>query len=366
MTLEQAAMLAGVVNAPSRLAPTRHPEDARERAALVIRRMRAVGFITERQARSVRPARVKVGTSDDTPTGTYFADWVLAQRAEGGDDESYGEREIRTTLELPLQKHAERVIGGAGLGRSQAALVAMRTDGRIVAMIGGRDYEKNAFNRATQARRQPGSTFKLFVYLAALRNGYRPETPVEDTPLTLGDWTPQNYSKEYSGTITLADGVAKSSNVVAVRLAQRVGMAEVMRAARDLGVTSQLEANPSMPLGTAGVSLLEMTSAYAAVAGDSYPVRPIGISDDQGGSWTNGWGGPPAPAQRGDAALAQLRSLLNGVVTRGTGTGANLALPTYGKTGTTQDYRDALFIGFAGDLVVGVWIGNDDNSRYRA
>jgi penicillin-binding protein 1A len=324
--------------------------------------MRDADFITERQARSVRPARLKVGPSDDTPTGTYFADWVLAQAAESEDEESYGEREIRTTLELPLQQHAEKIIRNAGLGGSQAALVAMRTDGRVVAMVGGRDYQKNAFNRATQARRQPGSTFKLFVYLAALRNGYRPETAVDDTPLTLGDWTPQNYSKEYSGRISLADAVAKSSNVVAVRLAQRVGMSEVMRAARDLGITTPLEDNRSMPLGTAGVSLLEITSAYAAVANDAYPVRPMGIAQDQGGSWLNGWGGEPAAAQRRDPALAQLRSLLNGVVTRGTGTAANLAIPTYGKTGTTQDYRDALFIGFAGDLVVGVWVGNDNNS----
>jgi penicillin-binding protein 1A len=213
-----------------------------------------------------------------------------------------------------------------GSARSQAALVAMRTDGRVVAMVGGRDYQKNAFNRATQARRQPGSTFKLFVYLAALRNGYRPETPVDDTPLTVGDWTPQNYGKQYSGTISFADAVAKSSNVVAVRLTQRVGMSEVMRAARDLGITSALEDNRSMPLGTAGVSLLEMTSAYAAVAADNYPVRPIGISEDQGGSWLNGWGGEPAAAQRRDPALAQLRALLNGVVTRGTGTAANLAI----------------------------------------
>jgi penicillin-binding protein 1A len=229
-------------------------------------------------------------------------------------------------------------------------------------MVGGRDYQKNAFNRATQARRQPGSTFKLFVYLAALRNGYRPDTPVDDTPLTVGDYSPQNYGRQYSGRISFADAVAKSSNVVAIRLAQRVGLGEVMRAARDLGVTSPLSDNPSMPLGTAGVSLLEMTAAYASVAMDAYPVRPMGISADQGGSWLNGWGGEPAAAQRRDPALAQLRALLNGVVTRGTGTAANLALPTYGKTGTTQDYRDALFIGFAGDLVVGVWVGNDNNS----
>jgi penicillin-binding protein 1A len=354
LSLEQAAMLAAVVNAPSRLAPTRHLRAAQGRAALVISRMRQAGFLTERQARAVRPARLRVGASDDTPTGTYFADWVLNAAGEEEEDDSYGEREIRTTLEIDLQRQAERVIRTAGLGRSQAALVAMRTDGRIVAMVGGRDYNQNAFNRATQARRQPGSTFKLFVYLAALRSGLRPETPIDDTPLRIGNWSPQNYGRRYSGRIALVDAFAQSSNVATVRLAQQVGLPEVIRAARDLGVQSPIEQNPSMPLGTAGVSLLEMTAAYAAVAADGYPVRPYGLADDE----TAG----SAQPRRREPAFATMRSLLNAVTTRGTGTGANLAIPTYGKTGTTQDYRDALFIGFAGDLVVGVWVGNDDNS----
>jgi len=361
LTLEQAAMLAGVVNAPSRLAPTRNLAGARERAALVIRRMRDANFLTERQARSVRPARLNAGKRDETPTGTYFADWVLAQMQQGEDEESYGEREIRTTLEMPLQQLAERVIRNAGLGRSQAALVAMRTDGRIVAMVGGRDYDQNAFNRATQARRQPGSTFKLFVYLAALRNGYAPESAVDDVPLTLGDWAPQNYGRQYRGRISLADSLAVSSNSVAVQLSQRVGLGEVIRAARDLGVTAPLPAHPSLPLGTAGVSLLEMTAAFAAVGADGYPVVPRALADGDSGGWFGGSGDAASP-QRRDPALAALRSMLNGVVTRGTGTAANLAVPTYGKTGTTQDYRDAVFIGFAGDLVVGVWVGNDNNS----
>jgi len=362
LSLEQAAMLAGVVNAPSRLAPTRNMEGARERAALVIRRMRDANFLTERQARSVRPARLSVGKRDETPTGTYFADWVLAQMQQGEDEESYGEREIRTTLEMPLQQLAERVIRNGGLGRSQAALVAMRTDGRIVAMVGGRDYEQNAFNRATQARRQPGSTFKLFVYLAALRNGYRPESVVDDVPLTLGDWAPQNYGRQYRGQISLADSLAVSSNSVAVQLSQRVGLGEVIRAARDLGVTAPLPAHPSLPLGTAGVSLLEMTAAFAAVGADGYPVVPRALADGESSGWFGGSASEGASPQRHDPALAALRSMLNGVVTRGTGTAANLAVPTYGKTGTTQDYRDAVFIGFAGDLVVGVWVGNDNNS----
>jgi penicillin-binding protein 1A len=352
LTLEQSAMLAGIVNAPSRLAPTRNIEGARERADLVIRRMRTANFITERQAREVRPARLRVGPRDDTPTGTYFADWVLAEMNRGEDDDSYGEREIRTTLEVRLQQSAERIIRSARLGRAQAALVAMRPDGRVVAMVGGRNYSQGAFNRATQARRQPGSTFKLFVYLAALRNGWRPDSIIDDTPLRVGTWSPQNYGRQYRGQITLTEAFAQSSNVAAVRLAQRVGMAEVIRAARDLGITAPLPDTPSLALGSAGVSLLEMTAAFAAVARQSYPVTPVGLAGQQE---SGGVG-------RSDPALAALQPLLNGVVTRGTGRAANLNVATYGKTGTTQDYRDALFIGFAGDLIVGVWVGNDDNT----
>jgi penicillin-binding protein 1A len=353
LTLEQAAMLAAIVNAPSRLAPTHNLAGAQERSELVLRRMRDAGFITERQMRAVRPVRLHVAPDDHTPTGTYFADWVLANAADP-DDDSYGERQIQTTLELRLQRIAERAVRTAGVGRAQVALVAMRTDGRVVAMVGGRNYQQNAFNRATQARRQPGSTFKLFVYLAALRHGWRPDTIVDDSPVRIGSWSPQNYGGHYSGRIPLADALAQSSNSVAARLAQQVGMVEVIRAARDLGVYSPLDPNPSLALGTSGVSLLEMTAAYAAIAADSYPVTPYGLAED--GSRIAG------QVQRRDPNFAVMRALLNGVTTRGTGTAANLSITTYGKTGTTQDYRDALFIGFAGDLVVGVWVGNDDNS----
>ena len=365
LTLEQAAMLAGVVNAPSRLAPTRNLAGARTRAQLVGRRMVDAGFLTERQRRSLRPVRLRVEPRDRTPTGTYFADWVLTETGQVEDEETYGEREIRTTLDMELQRLAERTIRSAPLGRAQAALVAMRTDGSIVAMVGGRNYAQNAFNRATQARRQPGSTFKLFTYLAALRRGYSPSTPVADTPLTIGDWSPQNYGQRYQGNITLADALAVSSNVATVRVSQRVGLAEIIRAARDLGIRSPLPAHPSLPLGTASLTLMEMTSAFAAVAADGYPVVPNALAERaQDDSWFGGWYAQ-TPNRTRDAAFAPLRDMLNGVVTRGTGTAANLSIPTFGKTGTTQDYRDALFIGFAGDLVVGVWIGNDDNTSLQ-
>jgi penicillin-binding protein 1A len=317
----------------------------------VLNEMVESGYLTRAQADAVRPARVRQGPRDNVPTGTYFADWVLPDASDMAD-EGYGQRRIRTTLEGDLQRAAVRAIRRAGLGRTQAALVAMRLDGRVVAMVGGRDYAQSPFNRATQARRQPGSAFKIFVYLAAFRAGLMPETPVSDIPIRLGDWQPRNYGDSYRGPITLRDAVAFSSNSVAVQVSERVGRDNVIRAARDLGVTGVLRPAPSLPLGVNGVSLLELTAAYAAVASGRYPIRPHGLPGEA----------TPESQLRRDPAFARLRDVFYAVVHRGTGRAANLSVPTFGKTGTTSDYRDALFVGFAGDLVVGVWVGNDDNS----
>jgi penicillin-binding protein 1A len=358
LTLEQAAMLAGVVNAPSRLAPSSHLEAARARARLVLAAMHEVGFLTDAQLAAVRPARLHLGPRDDVPTGTYFADWVLPQAADLAD-EGYGQRLVQTTLEGDLQRLAVRAVRRAGIGRAQAALVAMRLDGRVVAMVGGKDYAQSPFNRAVQARRQPGSAFKLFVYLAAFRHGLTPSTPVNDIPIRIGDWSPQNYGGAYRGPELLRDAVAYSSNSVAVQISERVGRNEVIRAARDLGITTPLRPDPSLPLGVNNVTLLELTSAYAAVAAGRYPIRPHGLPPESSG-WF-GWGGEDRRVSR-DRAFPMLRDVLYAVVQRGTGRSAALSVPTFGKTGTTSDYRDALFVGFAGDLVVGVWIGNDDNT----
>jgi penicillin-binding protein 1A len=355
LTLAQAAMLAGVVNAPTRLAPTRNLTAARARAALVLREMEQSGYITPAEREGVRQARVRRGPRDAVPTGTYFADWVLPDASDLAD-EGYGQRRIRTTLEGDLQRAAVRAIRRAGLGRSQAALVAMRLDGRVVAMVGGKDYARSPFNRATQARRQPGSAFKLFVYLAAFRAGLTPDTRVDDRPIRLGTWEPHNYGDSYRGPMTIRDAVTHSSNSVAVQISERVGRDNVIRAARDLGVTSALRPAPSLPLGVNGMSLLELTQAYAAVASGRYPIRAHGLPEERG--W---FGGREASLNR-DRAFPMLRDVLYSVVQRGTGRAANLSVPTFGKTGTTSDYRDALFVGFAGDLVVGVWIGNDDNT----
>jgi penicillin-binding protein 1A len=360
LTVAQAAMLAGMVKAPSRLAPTRNLSQARARAKIVVAEMVRQGYLTEQEAKRLKPARLRVERTQDVPTGTYFADWVLpTARARG--EIGYGAEEVRTTLESKLQALAVRTVRRAGLGGAQVALVAMRPDGRVVAMVGGKDYARSPFNRATQARRQPGSAFKLFVYLAALRAGMSPDTPIEDRPIRIGNWQPKNYQDRYRGTLTLREALALSSNVAAVRLSERVGRENVIRAARDLGVTSPLTNNPTLPLGTSGVTLLEMTSAFAAVAAGAYPVEPFGLEEEHKSWWERIWASTGGADTR-DPAFDELREMLGAVVSQGTGRSAALDVPSYGKTGTTSDSRDALFIGFTDDLVVGVWIGNDDNS----
>jgi penicillin-binding protein 1A len=355
LTVPQAAMLAGIVNAPSRLAPTGNLDGAQARSRLVMQRMADAGYITRNQLASLRPARLRRGGQNDVPTGTYFADWVIPQASELAEG-SYGERQVVTTLDGDLQRFAVRAVRRAGIGGAQAALVAMRLDGSVVAMVGGRDYRRSAFNRATQARRQPGSAFKLFVYFAAFRDGYRPDTPVNDVPIRLGSWQPRNYGDSYRGPETVRDAVTFSSNSVAVQVQERVGRNAVIRAARDLGITTPLRADPSLALGTNGVSLIELTSAYAAVAAGRYPIRAHGLPREAG--W---FGASPNDRLSRDRAFPFLREVLYNVVQRGTGRSASLPVPSFGKTGTTSDYRDAWFIGFAGDLVVGVWVGNDDN-----
>ena len=357
LTLAQSAMLAGMVQAPSRLAPTHNLAGAQKRSSLVLQAMADTGAISHSRARATLLARPTIRFSS-VPTGSYFADWVTPS-AQQAQDPDFGEVRVRTTLDWTLQRIAERAVARAPAG-SQAALVAMRPDGRVVAMVGGKSYAQSPFNRVTQARRQPGSAFKLFVYLAALRSGWTADSLIEDKPITIDGWTPANSDRIYRGKISLREAFARSSNAATVRLSEEVGRDNVIRAARDLGITTPLSDSPSLPLGTAGVSLLELTSAYAAVANGRYPVQARGL--------------PEASAPEGLAAFfhrdgsldarrdrAPMLDLLYAAANEGTGRRAALRVPTFGKTGTTQENRDALFIGFAGDLVVGVWVGRDDN-----
>jgi penicillin-binding protein 1A len=354
LDLGQAAMLAGLVKAPSRLAPTHDLAAAQARARVVLDAMVDAEAITREEADAARPAQLHLGR-DDLPVGGWFADWVAPQ-AKAAFDAEYGEVAVRTTLDARLQRTAERLLertlarAGRG-GPTQAALVAMTSEGEVVALVGGRDYEASPFDRATQARRQPGSAFKLFVYLAALRAGLTPDSLVDDAPVTVGDWTPVNHDGRYEGPIPLRRAFAQSSNVAAVRLAQEVGPEAVADAARDLGLSGPFGHDATLALGTYETSLLELTAAYAAVAAGVAPVVPHGLAGAQPD-------GDREPLPETDA----LRDLLAAVTEDGTGRAARLRLPTYGKTGTTQDNRDAWFVGYSGDLVAGVWVGNDDGA----
>ena len=355
----QAAMLAGLLQAPSAYAPTKHYDRAEKRMRIVIQSMVDAGYITEAEARAMKPPALDVRTRNDLPTGTYFADWALPEAREF-TEQGYARQTLTTTLDSRLQNIARQVTQRAPLGEAQVALVAMRRNGEVVAMIGGKDYAKSPFNRATQAKRQPGSTFKLFVYLAALRAGWSPEDRIANTEITEGSYRPKNARERYSESLTLEEAFAQSSNVAAVRLLGEVGSEKVIATARDLGVTSPLaQGDPSLALGTSTMSLLELTSAYAAVAANEYPVEPHAFARPERGFFENLWDGPSSLSS---STHSEMERMLRAAINEGTGRAAMLRGPNYGKTGTTQDNRDALFVGYAGDLVVGVWIGNDDNS----
>lgn len=360
LSIAESAMLVGVLKAPSLLAPTRDLKAAQERAALVIEAMVEDGSLSAEKADDIKPANL-AASRDNYGVGSYFADWAAERMT--ADDAGYGEVRIETTLDARLQGIAEKavrdVIGGEGEKRSasQAAVVVMRTDGRVVAMVGGKDYQANQFNRATQAKRQPGSAFKLFVYLAALRDGASPGSIVSDRPINIDGWQPKNFDGRYRGELTLQQAFALSVNTSAVSVSETAGRDNVIRAARDLGVRSDLTNTPSLALGASEVTLLEMTCAYAAVAAGRFPIPAQAITAIGG-----------TPVYEGQAQqyrmeyAPQMQSLLHAVVAQGTGRGARLRVPAFGKTGTSEDYRDAWFVGFAGRLVIGVWVGNDDNS----
>ncbi|PBN42758.1 PBP1A family penicillin-binding protein [Sphingobium sp. D43FB] len=357
LTIPQAAMLAGLLKAPSRLAPTSNLKGARARAALVTQAMVDAGYLTQAERNALPPARLNVHDVPDATTGTYFADWVLPQ-ARDRAGAVYGEQKIETTLDWRIQRLAEAAVRRAPLGGAQAALVAMKPDGSVVAMVGGKNYGKSSFNRAVQAKRQPGSTFKLFVYLAAFRAGMTPEDMIDDTPITTGSYRPANHGGKYRGRISLRQAFAASSNVAAIRLTQKVGVDAVIKVARDLGITAPLTEDLSLALGTSEIPLIELAEAYAAVAAGAYPVLAHGLPPEE-----RGWFERLMERQRSfdDDELAMIRDLLSSAANRGTGSAAALRTSTFGKTGTTQDSRDAIFVGYAGGLVTAVWVGNDDN-----
>lgn len=368
LSIGEAAMLAGMVKAPSRLNPTVNLKAAQARSKLVIAAMAQEKMITPDEAADVRLAVPRIAP-DELPAGTYFVDWVAPQAEAAAERDGTGgqggQLTVRTTLDGDLQQAAIRALTsvltnyGDGVHATQAALVAMRPDGQVVAMVGGRSYKASPYNRATQAERQPGSAFKLAVYLAAMEDGETPDTLVENSPLTIDGWSPKNYGGRYGGPTTLRSAFAFSSNVAAVRVAERVGRSKVADVAKRLGITAPITAGPSLALGTSGMTLIELTSAYAAIASGRYPVKASGLADAARHD------GQPSGQAIDPRVREAMLDLLWTATNQGTGRGAALGIPTFGKTGTTQNHRDALFVGFAGGLITGVWVGNDDDTPMR-
>jgi len=370
LNLYESAVIAGLLKAPTRFNPTRDRQAAAARAAQVLDLMLETGVIDQAQAAAAERNGSELNAVAMVHPGMrYFADWIADQvRDFAGTTER--DLTVRTTLDPRMQGEAEAVIADV-LARhgikdvvSQGALVAMATDGAVRAMVGGRDYNDSQFNRATQAQRQPGSAFKPFVYLAGIEAGVRPGDRFVDAPIQIGNWRPHNYANKYRGEVSVAEAFAESINTVAVQVAQRAGVANVIAVANRLGITSPLSDDASIALGTNEVNLLELVSAYAPFANGGTGVMAYGIREitDAGGRVIyrrtgNGPGEVIPPDE-----VAMMDELMQGVIAHGTGKAAALPRPAAGKTGTTQDYKDAWFIGFTADLVAGVWLGNDDNT----
>lgn len=370
VTIYQAAMLAGLLKAPSRFNPFNDKDLARTRAELVINNMVAAGQLTQDEANAISESSgPSMSVAAGNQFGQHFADWVIDQVSSyvGYADQDLV---VQTTLDPALQKQAEltlaRVLAeqGPAMKASQGALVSMRPDGAVLAMVGGTDYRGSQFNRATQALRQPGSAFKAFVYLAAFENGYVPGNLFVDGPVRIGNWSPGNYQDKYYGKVTLRDAFARSMNSIAVQLSERVGRGKVIDTAHRLGITEPLDNNPAIALGVSETTLLEMTGAYATFANQGNGVWPFGIeriSARDGTVLYERQGSGPGPV----ASAASVRKMLDvmaATVENGTARKAKLDRPVYGKTGTSQNFRDAWFIGLTSDLVTGVWVGNDDNA----
>ncbi|MBX2832518.1 MAG: PBP1A family penicillin-binding protein [Rhodospirillales bacterium] len=371
LNLYDAAVLAGLPKAPSRYNPMVDPVKSAERANLVIDAMVSTGAL--KKARGDRAKQFRVRTARKAQTGPgvrYFSDWVLDRVR---DYVGYVDQDllVHTTLDSRLQEMAEfsleRTLESKGAKAkrvTQGALLAMTPDGAVRAMVGGRDYFESQYNRVTQARRQPGSVFKLFVYLAGLDKGLGSNDWMRDVAISVDGWEPRNFDRKHHGTMSIRDAVATSNNSIAVQMAMEVGLDKVIQKARDMGVSSPLKAEPSLALGTNEVSMLELTGAYAIVANGGFAVFPHAVSkivgrggeilyertDDFPGRLMN-------PLHAGE-----MNNMLASVIAKGTGRNAIIDRPSAGKTGTTSDYRDAWFIGYSAELVAGVWMGNDDGS----
>lgn len=370
LNLTEAATLAGLLKAPSNYNPIAHPDAAAARTNLVLNAMVDADFISQGEADQAINAPATVVASDYVPATQYVVDWINEQLPLLVKD--YGQSIIvETTIDPQLQLLAERSLRkhlneeGRKLKVSQGAMVVMDTFGAVKAMVGGKSYKRSQYNRVTKAMRQPGSTFKPFVFLAAMEQGYTPDSPAFDQPIRIGNWEPGNYNQKYLGEVTLRTALALSLNSVAAQLANSVGPENVVAVAHRLGITSHLGNDASIALGTSEVTLLELTSAFTPFANGGYGIVPFSVRrivtrDGQVIYERSGDGLGQAMSNRD---LGSMNSMMRAVVTQGTAKKAQIPdFDIAGKTGTSQDYRDAWFVGYSSYLVAGVWLGNDDNS----
>jgi penicillin-binding protein 1A len=373
VSLSEAALLAGLMKSPTKLAPNHNLKGANERAAQVITAMAEQGYITQAMAKVALENPAEVVNSKGAGSVNYAADYVMDSLDDlvGAIDQDIV---VTTTIDPRLQSAAERALTGeldakgAKFRVSQGALVALDPDGGVKALVGGRDYAQSQFNRAIAAKRQPGSSFKPFVYLAALEKGDRPDDVRQDAPINIKGWSPENYERQYLGLVTLTKALAMSLNTVAVRLCLEVGPKTVVRLAHRLGILSDLSPNASIALGTSEVTPLELVSAYAAFANGGIGVRPYVIMTVRTANGRLLY--RRHPYNYGRVIEPRYVAMMNGMMqeTLRIGTARKADLPGWqaaGKTGTTQDFRDAWFIGYTSHLVAGVWLGNDDGTSMK-
>ncbi|MDD9899697.1 MAG: PBP1A family penicillin-binding protein, partial [Alphaproteobacteria bacterium] len=371
LTVWESAILAGLLKAPSRYSPSSSPEKAQARALTVIRVMRDTGHLDADAAAAItkKPA-IRLAGAETGGLNRYFSDWVI-NRLDDYVTASGGDITVKTTFDPALQILAEEKYAAVFADMpedrraEQGALVTLAKDGAVLAMIGGRDYTKSQFNRATQAQRQPGSAFKPFVFLAALEASFHPRDKILDAPFTKGQYRPENYAGKYHDVVTLTDALALSLNTATIRLLEHTGIAPLLDVAGRAGIASDIRPELAAGLGVSEVNLLELTNAYAVFSNGGHAIWPYAITEieDAAGNiiYSRGTGIYPQLFSAYD--LQKLDGMLQQVVARGTGQAAQLRKGhVVGKTGTSQDYRDAWFIGYTDKLVTGIWMGNDDNS----
>ena len=368
LTLTEAAMIAGMLKGPALYSPLRDVQRAYDRTSLVLDNMVAVEFIDKLTADIAKKRKVNINNSSAGSDVRYYTDWIIDQVPNliGQISEPIV---IKTTLVPEIQQMATNAVRQIlsreeRLENTQAALVSMDYHGAVQAMVGGRNYNESQFNRVVQAQRQPGSAFKLFIYLAALEAGLSPTTVMRDSPIIFDDWSPKNYNGKFIGDVTLEDAFIKSINTVAVKLSERVNRGSVVDISERLGIQSPLTVEPSLALGTSELNLLELTGAYSVVARDGIETKPYGITEIQNSSGQILYRHLPGPDVRilDKKVNLIMQSMLRNVVANGTGRAASMDFPVFGKTGTTQNYKDALFVGYGKGIVSGVWVGKDDST----